>query len=207
MKSRLAALAAAGVLLVAACNNDSEPTPDPAVAFCDSAASLAAAVVSFRQMDAQDTIEDIQTSTEAVRAAVQALESSAQNLAESQVQDIQDAAGELQSAVAAIPETDTVDQALASLKPQVAALREAVNTAGETNCARTLVREEASMAAEQAQNAEASMAAEASAMVSEAQSTLEAAASDVEAAAESMLPVWVTRVFGVPVVDIGVAWS
>ena len=185
MKGRLAALAVAGVFIVAACGDDAEPTPDPAVAFCDSAASLAAAVVNFRQMDGRDTIEDIQTSGEAVRAAVQALETSAQNLADSQVQDIQDAAAELQSAVEAIPDTDTVDQALASLAPQVAALRAAVNAAGETNCARVLVREEASIAAEEAQAAEASMEAEASAAASEAEATMEAAASEVEATMEA----------------------
>ena len=188
MKGRLAAIAVAGVFVVAACSYDSEPTPDPAVAFCDSAASLAAAVVNFRQMDGQDTIEDIQTSAEVVRTAVQALETSAQNLADSQVQDIQDAAGELQSAVGAIPDTDSVDQALASLAPQMAALRQAVNAAGETNCAKVLVQEEASIAAEEVQAAEASMEAEASAAASEAEATMEAAADEAEAAVESMLP-------------------
>lgn len=195
MYARLAAVAVAGLMVLAACDNDSEPTPDPALAFCDSATSLAAAVVSFRQMDAQDTIEDIQTSAAAVQAAFQALETSAGNLAESQVSDIQGAVDDLQSAVSDIPDTDTVNQALASLAPQVAALREAVNAAGDTNCAAVLIEAQASAAAEEAEEAAATMEAEASAAAEEVAATMEADAEDAEGAVdaaedavESMLP-------------------
>jgi hypothetical protein len=185
MKMKLLAVVAASALLVVACDDDSEPTPDPALAFCDSAASLAAAVVSFRQLDAQDTIADIQTSAEAVEAAFQAFETSAGDLAESQVETIQDAAGELRSAIDAIPDTDTVDQALASLTPQVAALREAINEAGETNCARVLIEAKAETDAEAAQEAEATMEAEAEEAASDAEAAAEEAVGDAEATAEA----------------------
>jgi uncharacterized lipoprotein NlpE involved in copper resistance len=172
-KSRLAALAAAAILVLAACNNDAEPTPDPQLAFCDSAASLGAAVVNFRALDAQDTITDIQTSGQAVQAAFQALKTSAGNLAESQASDIESAVADLQSAVGSIPDSDTVDQALASLAPQVEALTQAINDAGDTNCKAVLIQTQASTAVDQAQAAAASMAADASAAAGEAQAAVE----------------------------------
>ncbi|MEX1295532.1 MAG: hypothetical protein AB1Z67_05100 [Candidatus Limnocylindrales bacterium] len=130
------------------------------------------------------TIEDIQTSTQAVQAAFQALETAAGDLAESQVQAIEDATDELRSAIDAIPDTDTVDQALASLTPQVAALRAAINDAGETNCARVLIEAQAEQAAQEAQEAEATMEADAEEAASEAEADVEAAFDEAGAEAE-----------------------
>lgn len=188
MMIRPIALSMIAIVAVAACNNDAEPTPDPALAFCDSAKSLASAVVSFGGLGGQDSIQDIQTSAEAVQAAFQAMRTSAGTLAESEVNAIEEAADEFRSAVEAVPDTDTVDQALASLAPQVAALREAINEAGDTNCRTVLIEEAASDAA----TAEATAAAEAAEAVgtaeAQAEASLEAAAGDAESAVESLLP-------------------
>lgn len=56
------------------------------------------------------------TSGAAVQGAFRALETSAGDLAMSQLSDIEEAVGELRSAISDIPDTGTVDQALISLE-------------------------------------------------------------------------------------------
>ena len=134
MRASFVALGIAALLVVGACSGSSTPTPNPQVAFCSSVSSLASAIKTFKSMNAQDTITDIQTSAEAVKTAAQTVKDSAGSLATSQVAAIETAAANLQSSVAAIPSTDTVDQAIASLAPQVEALEAARFEAGKANC-------------------------------------------------------------------------
>jgi hypothetical protein len=135
MRGRFITIGLAVLLVAGACNATASPTPNPQVAFCSSISSLASAIKTFKSMNAQDTIADIQTSAEAVKTAAQAVKDSAGTLATSQVAAIDTAATNLQSSVAAIPSTDTVDQAISSLAPQVEALEAARFEAGKTNCA------------------------------------------------------------------------
>jgi hypothetical protein len=134
MRARSITAVLAALLVVGACNGSASPTPNPQVAFCSSVSSLASAIVTFKSMNAQDTIEDIQASAAAVKAAAQALKDAAGTLATSQVDAIQAAATGLQDAVAAIPSTDTVDQAIASLVAPVEALEVARFEAGKAQC-------------------------------------------------------------------------
>jgi len=135
IRGRIITIGLAALLAVAGCNNSSAtPTANPQVAFCSSIASLGSAIATFKSMDAQDTISDIQTSAAAVKSAFQAFKDAAGGLATSQVATIETAATGLQSAVAAIPSSDTVDQALASLAPQVAPLDAARFEAGKAQC-------------------------------------------------------------------------
>lgn len=134
MRVRMVIVGLAAVLVVGACSGDAKPTQDPQVAFCSSVKSLASAIKTFKSMDAQDTISDIQASGEAVQTAFQAFKDAAGSLATSQVGAIQTAAENLQGAIADIPSTDTVDQAITSLVPQVEALEAARFEAGKAQC-------------------------------------------------------------------------
>jgi hypothetical protein len=158
MRSRYAVFGAAVLLVAAACNN-AEPTPDPTVAFCDSLKTLGTAVVDFRKLDAQSTIEEIQTSAEAVKSDFDAFKTAAGNLASDQVKAIEDAVGELQSAAQAIPDTDTVEQAIQALMPQIEAVEAARAEAGTANCGEVAVEAKASAAAAAVDEAKASVEA------------------------------------------------
>jgi HPt (histidine-containing phosphotransfer) domain-containing protein len=134
MRPRMITIGLATLLVVGACSGSSTPTPDPQVAFCSSISSLASALKTLKSMDATDTISDIQTSAESVQTAFQAFKDAAGNLASSEVDAIETAATNLQDAVAAIPSSDTVDQAIVSLKPQIEALEQARREAGKAQC-------------------------------------------------------------------------
>ena len=163
MKSRLTVLGAAVLLMAAACNN-AEPTPDPTVAFCDSLKTLGTAVADFKKLDAQSTIEDIQTGAEAVKSDFDAFKTAAGNLANDQVKAIEDAVSELQTAVENVPDTDTVEQAVQSLVPQIEAVEAARAEAGSAQCGEVAVEAAASAAADAASAAaDAADAAKASA--------------------------------------------
>jgi hypothetical protein len=183
MYARLAVIGAAVLLVAAACNN-ATPTPDPTVAFCDSLKTLATAVVDFKKLDAQSTIEDIQTSAATVKSDFDAFKTAAGSLASDQVKAIQSAVNELQTAVKNVPDTDTVEQALQSLLPQVQAVEAARAEAGQANCGEVAAEAAASTAAQAADQAKASVEAKASA----AAGAVDAAKASLKAAVESVVP-------------------
>jgi hypothetical protein len=183
MKSHLAVLGAAVLLVAAACNN-ATPTPDPTVAFCDSLKTLTTAVADFKKLDAQSTIEDIQTSAAAVKSDFDAFKTAAGSLASDQVKAIESAVSELQTAVKNVPDTDTVEQALQSLRPQIQAVEAARAEAGQANCGEVAAQAAASAAAEAVGSAKAGLEAQASA----AAAAVGSAKASLKAAVESLVP-------------------
>lgn len=74
--------------MLAVCN-ESTPTPDPKVAFCDSLRTLASSVQDLRALGAGNTIEEIQAGTSSVTDAAEAVREAASSLTGSQVEDIE----------------------------------------------------------------------------------------------------------------------
>jgi type VI protein secretion system component VasF len=138
----------------------------------------------FRKLDAQSTIEDIQTSAEAVRSDFDAFKTAAGNLASDQVKAIEDAVCELQSAAQAIPDTDTVEQAIQALVPQVEAIEAARAEAGTADCGEVAVEARASAAAAAVDEVRASLGAAASGAAEAASDAM----ASLEAALESLTP-------------------
>jgi hypothetical protein len=175
MNRSLLAVGAAAMLVLAACN-ESEPTPDPKVAFCDSLRTLASSVQDFRALGAENTIEEIEAGAASVKDAADAVKDAAGSLSDAQVDDIEAAADDLQAAVDDISSDATVVEAVQSLVPQLLALRTSINDVGELSCGAVLLEAEASAAVEQAAaqasaiaGAAASLAAEIEAVGPEAE--------------------------------------
>jgi uncharacterized phage infection (PIP) family protein YhgE len=176
MNRSLLAVGAAALLVLAACN-ESEPTPDPNVAFCDSLRTLASSVQDFRALGAENTIEEIEAGASSVKDAADAVKEAASSLSDAQVDDIESAADDLRAAVDDISSEATVVEAVQSLVPQLLALRTSINDVGELKCGAVLLEAEASAAVEQVE-AEASAITEAAASL---KAEIEAAGPDAEA--------------------------
>jgi len=180
MNRGLLAVGAAALLVLAGCN-DSQPTPDPKVAFCDSLRTLASSVQDLRALGAGNTIEEIQSGASSVKDAADAVKEAAGSLAGAQVDDIEAAADDLRAAVDDISSDSTVIEAVQTLVPQFLALRTSINDVGELNCGAVLLEAEASAAVEQA-GAQASAIAEAAATL---KAEIEAVGPDAQASPAS----------------------
>ena len=190
MNKTIMAVGASVLLLFVAACDEAEPTPDPALAFCDSLEVLAESVAALDALDVNATVEDVQTDVEAVSADAADVKDAAGDLAESQYEAIESAVEELQSYTDNIDETETIEQVLQGLATQVADIKAARVEAGTVHCGLT----EADAAAQEAEatiEAAASAAADeveaaASAAATEAEAAASAAADEVEAAAEAV---------------------
>jgi hypothetical protein len=176
IRTRWLAAGSAAVLLLAACN-DAQPTPSPELAFCDSLDTLAQSVASLQELDAQSTVDEVQEGIEAVGTAAQGVRDAAGDLAQSQMEAIQTAADELRDYGDTIEGSETIEQVIAGLAEQIAALQAARLEAGTVHCGLAEAQAAASAVAEQVEAA-ASAAAE----------RVEAAASAVAEALASALP-------------------
>jgi len=157
MRTRWLAAGATAVLVLAACNN-AEPTPNPELAFCDSLETLAGAVATVDELNAQSTVDDVQTAIEGVTTAAAGVRESANDLAESQVDAIESAADELKSYGESIEGSETVEQAIAGLGEQIAAVKAARQEAGQAHCGLVEAQAAASSAAEQIDAAQSAAA-------------------------------------------------
>ena len=187
MKKTIIALGASALLLVAAACDEAEPTPDPALTFCDSVEAMAASVEALEGLGIDNTVEEVEAGIDAVAEAAAAVKDSAGDLAESQAEAIEDAVAELQSFRDTIEDDQTIAEVLASLADDVAAVRQARIEAGTVHCgyeeAEAAVEEVESTVEEAAEEAEA--AAEDAA--SEVQEDVEEAVDEAGAEAEEMV--------------------
>ena len=134
MKTRWLAVGAAAMLLLAACNN-SEPTPNPELAFCDSLDTLAQSVADVEAFGADATVDEVQSGLEAVGVAAADVKDAAGTLAETQVEAIDVPRPRSSPTTAARSEgTETVEEVIAGFADQVVALKAARQQAGEAHC-------------------------------------------------------------------------
>jgi hypothetical protein len=180
MTKKHLAVGASLLLLFAVACDEEEPTPDPALAFCDSLQTLAGSIEDLEALGPDSTVEDVQGGVDAVSEAAGEVRESAADLAESQVEAIESAVADLESYRDSISEDETVADVIEGLAAQVAAVKQARAEAGQVACG----EEEAEAAVEEAQATAAAVQEEAEAAASEAAAQVEEAAEGAEAAAE-----------------------
>jgi chemotaxis protein histidine kinase CheA len=180
MTKKYLAAGAALILLFAVACNEEEPTPDPALAFCDSLQTLAGSIEDLEALGPSSTVEDVQNGVDAVSEAAGEVRDSAADLAESQVEAIESAVSDLEGYRDDISDDETIADVIEGLAAQVAAVKQARAEAGQVACG----EEEAEAAVEEAQATAEAVQEEAEAAASEAAEQVEEAAEGAAAAVE-----------------------
>jgi len=84
--------------------------------FCADVSDYAAALLEFRTIDANSTIDEVQAAGAAVRDSLAAVQSSAATLSEARIAELEATHDELQSTIQSIPSDATIGQAQAALR-------------------------------------------------------------------------------------------
>jgi hypothetical protein len=179
MTKKYLAIGSALVLLFAVACDEEEPTPDPALAFCDSLQALAGSIEDLEALGPSSTVEDVQNGVDAVSEAAGEVRDNAADLAESQVEAIESAVSDLEGYRDGISEDATIAEVIEGLAAQVAAVKQARAEAGQVACG----EEEVEAAVEEAQATVEAAQEEAEAAASEAAEQVEETVEDAEAAA------------------------
>ena len=117
-------LLVASVLLVGACSDDDEPTPEEANAkICEEKADLAATVQSVRALDANSTtVDGLETVRDNVETAVDELNDAAIVVAENEIEDLRDAKDEFLEAVQGVDDAESLKAAASEIATSAAAV-------------------------------------------------------------------------------------
>jgi hypothetical protein len=115
-------LAAAAIAVVAGCGgDDSQATAEENA--CASVAELRSSLLAFTGFDVRTTtIDDLEEARDDVRAAFSDVADSARDVAQESAEDLDQALGELATAIDRLPADTTIPQAVREITPQVEAV-------------------------------------------------------------------------------------
>ena len=141
MKTKLMAVGAASLMLVAVAACDEEE--DPEVAFCESLVALSTSVDELNSLDPNSSVDEYDSAVDSVNEAVTSVKDSAGDLAEDQVAAIESAIDDLKGYRDDLEGSETVADAIAGSAPSLAAIQAARAEAGTVNCAEAAAEEAA----------------------------------------------------------------
>jgi hypothetical protein len=112
-------------LLVSCTNESSQSTQDKKAELCTNLARFKTAVATLKSMSPNSTVGDFRQARDQVKTTFAAVKTSAQSVQEAKVAELETAYQALDTAVTSVPDTATLNQAAASIAPQVAAVEAA----------------------------------------------------------------------------------
>lgn len=119
-------LSALPLLLLASCTSPSaQSTQDQKTELCTNLARFDTAIATLKSMSPSSTVGDFRKAQEQVKATFVDVKNSARNVQDAKIADLERTYEELDKAVGAIPNTATLNQAAASIAPQVMAVETA----------------------------------------------------------------------------------
>lgn len=133
--SRIVAMLATAVLVVAACSSSSgSPSADPAIAFCAALDGYAATLVKLDALTPSSTVEDYNTAVADAKAGLAAVVAVAGPFVGAQLNEAQTAQTNLEAAAGQLPSGATPAQAEAALGPLLQTLIQQVAGTRNATC-------------------------------------------------------------------------
>ena len=133
--SRVVAMLATAVLVVAACSSSGgSPSPDPAIVFCPALDSYAKTLVALDALTPSSTVDQYKTAVADAKAALAGVIAVAGPFVGAQLNEAQTAQTNLQAAADQLPANTTPAQAEAALDPLLQALIQQVAGTRNATC-------------------------------------------------------------------------
>jgi Tfp pilus assembly protein PilF len=125
-------LAALPLFLVVSCSSPSAPpaatTQDKKAQLCTDLARFNTAVATLTSMSPSSTVGDFRKAREQVKTEFSTVKATAASVQDSKIGDLEKAEQDLEKAIAGVPNTATLQQAVTSVTPQVKAVQTAEAT-------------------------------------------------------------------------------
>jgi multidrug resistance efflux pump len=124
------------LLFLASCANETTPTAaEKQAALCTDLARFRTSVASLKSLSPNSTVGDLKQAQDEVKATFNQVKTSAASVQEARVAELEQAQGELDTAIQGISDTATLQQATESVAAEVAAVEAAqVQMESSLNC-------------------------------------------------------------------------